>query len=313
MSSLITADLPTRKNTDSVQSRRWLVVAQSLIAMVVALGAPACASSPPKTVAEAPREVARNVVQPAEIPTDLREDVERSSSIGRAIFSLDTVSAVGTDLLFANVKDPGSKKLRGYITLPDFDEGGNFQKAFVVSFFTEDEPPRIAFEMRFTQDAKPTFDTFDPPKPASAKFVELVHARQVAIEAWPKSTQPVNPVLIPGSARGENGVLVYLLAGTTQPNVAVLGQHFLALVPQGATSVSYMKPLSKSIIEIPTVTPKGEKSAALVVTHLVTDYPLETHVFASMLADVPIVVVTKRGQWLVDGPKISFLGEKGPK
>jgi len=292
----------------SAKQSHLSVIARSMLVGVSALLISACGGSAPKKTSDTAQETARADAQPAEIPADLKDDVARSSQIGQAIFSLDTISAAGTDLLFANVKDPGSKKLGGYITLPDVDDDGNFKKAYIVTFFTEDEPPRIAFEMRFTKDSKPTFDAFDPPKAASAKFVDLVHARQVAIEALPSSSQPINPVLIPGAARGEKGLLVYLLAGTAKPNVAVLGQHFLALVPYGATDVSYMKPLSKSAIEIPTLSPDGEKAAALTVTHIVTDYPLETHVFASMVADVPIVVVTNRGEWLVDGPKISFLG-----
>lgn len=295
------------------RQRMQIVVARSLLALIVALGAPACASSPAKTAPDEPRSVARDKPHPVEIPADLRDDVERSSQIGRAIFSLDTISAAGTDILFEHVKDPDSKNLGGYITLPDMDEAGNFQKAYTVSFFTQDQPPRIAFEMRFTREGKPTFAEYDPPKAASAKFVDLVHARQVAIAAWPKSSQPVNPVLIPGAARGEKGLLVYLLAGTSKRNVAVLGQHYVALVPYGAADVTYMKPLSKTILELPTVTPDGQKAAALVVTHIVTDYPLETHVFASMVADLPIVVVTSRGEWLVDGPTISFLGEAKKK
>jgi hypothetical protein len=280
---------------------------RSMLIGGIALSISACSGSTSNKAPDTPRETPPATTQAPAIPADLQEDVARSSQIGQAIFSLDAVSAAGTDLLFSKVKDPGSKKLGGYIALPDMDDDGNFKKAFIVSFFTEDEPPRVAFEMRFTRDSKPTFDAFEPPKSASPKFVELVHARQVAIEALPSASQPINPVLIPGSARGEKGVLVYLLAGTAKPNVAVLGQHFLALVPNGATSVSYITPLSKSIIEIPTIGPDKKKSEMLMVTHVVTDYPLETHVFASMVADLPIVVVTNRGEWLVDGPKISFL------
>jgi hypothetical protein len=33
-------------------------------------------------------------------------------------------------------------------------------------------------------------------------------------------------------------------------------------------------------------------------------------VFTSLLMRLPIYVATKRGLWLVDGDKVSFLGEK---
>ena len=39
-----------------------------------------------------------------------------------------------------------------------------------------------------------------------------------------------------------------------------------------------------------------------------TDYPLETHVFASLSAKLPVYVATARGDWVVEGTKISFLG-----
>lgn len=61
----------------------------------------------------------------------------------------------------------------------------------------------------------------------------------------PPPRQPINPVLLPGEINDEKGVLVYLLAGTKQPNVAVFGQHFRSLVPLGGSSVSCMMPLCR--------------------------------------------------------------------
>jgi hypothetical protein len=127
----------------------------------------------------------------------------------------------------------------------------------------------------------------------------------------PVSRQPVNPVLLPAEANGETGVLVYLLAGTKRPDVAVLGRHFRALVPIEGTSLTYLKPLSNSAMEIPTRDPYGEPVVGLGISHLVTDFPLETHVFTSLLHKTPIHVVTQRGAWRVDGERISFLGGKG--
>jgi hypothetical protein len=47
---------------------------------------------------------------------------------------------------------------------------------------------------------------------------------------------------------------------------------------------------------------------ALTITHLVTDYPLETHVFTSLLVRLPVYVLTSRGTWRVNGDQIAFLG-----
>lgn len=64
------------------------------------------------------------------------------------------------------------------------------------------------------------------------------------------------------------------------------------------------------MMELSTVAPGGGETEALIVTHLVTEYPLETHVFASLSAGLPVYVGTSRGNWLVEGDKISFLGPR---
>jgi hypothetical protein len=106
---------------------------------------------------------------------------------------------------------------------------------------------------------------------------------------------------------GESGVLVYLLAGTTKAKVAVFGKHYRALVATGSNQVTYLKELTKSVLEVP-LEENGQSPVALTVTHLVTEYPLETHVFTSLLLDLPVYVATSRGMWRVNGDQIAFLG-----
>jgi hypothetical protein len=256
-------------------------------------------SSPTESQAELP------------IPSDLREQIARSSAIGQQLYMLDKVAALATDVLFAKVQDVGNRGLAGYLPLEAEDDQGKPTGSFLVGFFTSDDPPRVAYEVRVAPNTPAAFEAFTPPKEAPPGFVALARARQLAIAAMPVSQQPVNPVLLPAKVNGETGVLVYLLAGTKRPDVAVLGRHFRALVPTDGTSLTYLMPLSKSPVEIPTRDPFGEPVVGLVVTHLVTDFPLETHVFASLLHKTPIHVLTKRGAWAVDGERVSFLGGKG--
>ena len=278
----------------------------ALAGMVLVSG---CAAAP------APRIPSGEQIPAGEfpIPPDLRDQIRRSSGIGRQLYMLDKVAAIGTDVLLENVKDLAGKGLRGYLPIQEGDEVGHPRAAFLVSFFTAEEPPRIAYEIRVAPEAKPAFRAFDPPKASSASFAAFVRARQTAIAAMPRSTQPINPVLVPGEANGEQGILVYLLAGTKKSNVAVFGRHFRSLVPMGGTSVTYMMPLSNTALEIPTRGPHGETPKALVVSHLVTDFPLETHVFTSLLIKQVVYVGTRRGVWRVDGDKIALVSEQPPK
>lgn len=244
------------------------------------------------------------------IPEDLRAEVTRSSNIGTKLYALDQASAIATDVLFANVEHPEEQGVVGYLPLLAGRSEDHQPDSFLVSFFTGDDPPQVAYEVRVPLEGPPTFQAFAPPQAVGADLAALIRARQLAILAMPASNQPINPVLIPAAGPGE--VLVYLLAGTKQPHLAVFGRHFRARVPLGGSSVSEMKALSNSALEIPTKAPNGEPVEALVVTHVVTDFPLETHVFTSLLHEKPVYVSTRRGIWRVEGRRITFLGENEP-
>jgi hypothetical protein len=241
------------------------------------------------------------------IPPDLRDKVARSSTIGRELFVLDKVASIGTQVLLINEKHPWTRGIIGCLPFREADAFGKPKDSFLVSFFTDETPTRIAYEVRVAPDAKPSFQAFDPLKTATPSFAALVRARQQAIAATPFTGQPINPVLIPSDANEEDGVVVYLLAGTTKANIAVFGKHFRALVSPNGSGIKYIKPLSDAVLEVPIRGPKGERPLFISVTHTVTDYPLETHIFTSLLLNTRVYVRTNRGIWRVEGDKITFL------
>jgi hypothetical protein len=246
-------------------------------------------------------------VQP--IPSDLSANIARSVEIGKQLYVLDKVAALGTDVLFANEQHPEKQGVVGYLPLREGDDEGRPRDSFLVSFFTGDQPPRIAYDVRIQPDVQPAFQAHSPPREVSAEIAALIGARQAAVAAMPNTHQPVNPVLLPAELMGHSGVLVYLLAGTKQPDVAVFGKHYRAIVALGGTNVSSMTPLSNTALEVPTRAPNGTHAEGLWVTHVVTTYPLETHVFTSLLHKKPVYVSTQRGLWRVEGDEISFLGK----
>ncbi|MBN2319960.1 MAG: hypothetical protein JXR49_12815 [Acidobacteria bacterium] len=228
------------------------------------------------------------------------------------IYLLDKVAALATDSLLEHVSDPKNTGVAGYLPFREGTEDGKPKDSYLVSFFTSDIPPRIAYEVRVAADTPPAFKAYDPPKEAVPGFQLFVRARQLAITEIPELVQPINPLVIPAEAYGEKGILVYLLAGSNKPNVAIFGKHYRVLVSMDGSRIKYMKPLSKGIIEASTLGPNGEKPRALGISHLVTDYPLETHVFNSLLTGLPVYVITSRGVWCVDGDKIRFIVDKPP-
>ncbi|MBC8133132.1 MAG: hypothetical protein H7X95_09140 [Deltaproteobacteria bacterium] len=283
-----------------------IVQAGAIVAVVVG-----CATAPPKNVRTSEGPQPGNLA----VPADVRAHLRNVESLGRQLFMLDKVSAIASDLLMARVPAVRDGGLAGYLPIREGDDQGRLKNSFLVTFFTPDEPPRIAYEVRVQPDVAPALQVFDPPKAATESFITLIRARQVALAALPGGIrQPINPVLVPGKVNNENGVLVYLLAGTDKANVAVFGQHFRVLVPEHGGPPTYVMPLSKSALEMPVQ--RGltdEKPAGLIVSHTLTAWPLETHVFVSLLFRIPVYVTTSRAVWRVDGDHIALISNRPPQ
>jgi hypothetical protein len=240
------------------------------------------------------------------IPPDLTALVSSSAQIGHQLYLIDKASAIATDTLLEAKVDLRSSGIAGYLPLQEGTQEGKPLPSFLVTFFTRDTPPKTAYEVRVGPNIEPTIEAFEPPEETSPDFAPLIRARQTALNAASGSTQPLNPVIVPGSVLGEEGHLVYLIAATNRPNVAVFGQHFRALVSTDGKDLISFTALSKAMLEIPYQAQAD--SASLMVTHIVTDYPLETHVFTSLLLGIEVYVGTQRGVWRINGDRIAFLG-----
>jgi hypothetical protein len=143
----------------------------------------------------------------------------------------------------------------------------------------------------------------------------MFRARQTAMRAIPPRDRPWNPVVLPGAAIGRrDGILVYLLAAEQRAGEMVFGIHYRILVSEDGATIKHALPLSKSPIVIrppEEELPPGATPVAVAVSQIVTDWPLETHVFVSLLHKrEPVYVVTRRGAWLVVGDSISLFDDK---
>ena len=280
---------------------------------LVAIGLAACISTPEQRVSSSvPSRRAARPTKELPIPPEMRKQVRNSEIIGRQIYILDKVSAIATDVLMEKVPGYRGKNLAGYLPLQEAGDDLRPKDSYVVTFFTKEEPMRIAYEIRVKPEATPAFAAFDPPKRAPESFAHMARARQAAVAALGSNPQPINPLVLPAELLGEKGMMVYLIAGTTKPNVAVFGRHYRVLIPEAGGPPSYVMPLSKSILELPTKAPNGSTVEGLLVTHLLTDWPLETHVFVSLLTHKTVYVGTRVGVWRVEGDKIAFIDDRPP-
>ncbi len=251
--------------------------------------------------------------QPQPVPADLAADVARSERIGLEIFLNDRASSRATDCLAAKLGTLEDKGLGGFLAVRETEEGGKPAPSWVVSFVSDEDPPRVLHRVRVALEERPPV-YLDTPEPLALPDTlrTLFAARQLAIEKGGPYEQPVNPVVLRGADVGAEGILVYLLAGSDTPDVAVLGRHVRVRVSEDGQKVLEVAPLTKSVIESPTKTAEGKPVVALTVTQLLTDFPTEAHVFANLLYKLPVGVGTKRGVWMVEEGKIRFLGERAP-
>jgi hypothetical protein len=262
----------------------------------------ACAGNP-----KGPTQPAsdQSVTNDLPIPADLAPAIQEAESVGRQLYVIDKISAIGTDVLLENVPRPQEHGLAGYLTVQDGDDSGQPKKSFTVMFYTGGPEPKVAFEIHVAPETKPRFEAVSPPRRASPTMQELIRARKTAIDALPEHNQPINPVLLPGPVGQE--VVVYLLAGTKQPGIAVFGKHHRARVSADGRTLIKLEPLSKSILELPLKLPEGTTEAGLGITHIISETPNATHVFVSLLHKLPVYVGTSRGLWRVDGERIAYV------
>ena len=283
------------------------------IGVLAAVGLAACIATPERRPSSSGPSRMATPAKDLPIPFEMRKQVRNSEIIGRQIYILDKVSAIGTDVLREKVPNFHEKNLAGYLPFQEAGDDLRPKASYLVTFFTKEEPMRIAYEIRVKPDVAPEFAAFDPPKPAPGSFVRMAKARQAAVAALPFYPQPINPLILPAELLGEKGMMVYLIAGTSKPNLAVFGRHYRVLIPEEGGPPSYVMPLSKGILELPTKpSTKGGTVEAMFVTHLLTDWPLETHVFVSLLTHKQVYVGTKVGIWCVDGDKIRFIDDRPP-
>jgi uncharacterized protein YegJ (DUF2314 family) len=250
------------------------------------------------------------------VPAELRVAVERASHLGRVIYLQYRAMTLASEALLDDERSHDQIPLGGALAVLDPSRPGE-PTSFTVSFFSREGVPRVASRVHvtFKAGAKPTVEDVRPPATPGPELAALYRARQAALGVGAREQLIDTLVLPPSRDTREDAILVYLIAGTKKPDVAVLGRHFRVIVSHDGRSVMHFEPLSKAILELPLGPtggdlPAGARPVSLAVTHLVSDTPLETHVFASLRYGVAIIVATPTATWRVDRDKIEYLGAR---
>ena len=219
-------------------------------------------------------------------------DQQTIESLGAAMYEQDRRAALATDILFAGTDDALRQGIRGWIFRSDRPDA-------MVRFVRERAG---AFEAAYDIDDRDGVRSLLVPSDKSLSAHELAQfkARELALRNLGRPcSERYNVVILrePGSDRW----LVWMLAASRMPNIIQVGGHYRFTISADGERVMSRDALSMSCFAIDrNQVPAGARAEWLWVTHVVSDMPVETHVFLSLLHHVPFLIGTPdRMMWEV--------------
>ena len=234
--------------------------------------------------------------------TAVSPDLSELEAVGQALFAKDRAAWLATDRVVESYGQLPAE-LRGWVTVP---AGDGWRVVFVQE---EEEGDGYCGKLSVPVDeaGAGSLRRQGSCEPLTSEQRAMFLARQTALSALrTHCTSAYNTVVLPHQGQ-EAAWAVYLLAATQDPGEVVVGGHVRVLVGDGGTRIVDYQELSNACLtlELP---PSGEgKPVGLMVTHVLDDHPIETHVFLSLAHELKLYVITKSAMWSVDQGKIGLL------
>ncbi|HEY0967617.1 MAG TPA: hypothetical protein VGD88_09520 [Opitutaceae bacterium] len=230
-------------------------------------------------------------------------DQSTLEKLGVAIYEQDIRAAAATDVLFTKKIDPEKEGLRGWIVEGD-------DKKMLVRFIREREGHLEAFyDVTFDGKKKPAIAAPKDSRLSDSQLAQF-RARSLALKSITRpASQRYNFVILRDPE--SNGFLVYALAATTEANAVMVGGHYRFTISRDGERLERSDELFRSFMVLstkPKDMPPGASLAALTMTTLVSDMPLETHVYLSLLHRMAFYVGTPdQHVWKVENGKMEIV------
>jgi hypothetical protein len=222
------------------------------------------------------------------------------AAVGRTLYAKDRAAWVATDRL---VESFGGQPdgLRGWETVPS-DEGWR------VVFVQETGDGYCSMlSVPVDEEGAGSLRRSETCEPLTSDQRAMFLARQTALSALrTPCSEAYNTVVLQYEGTGAAWA-VYLLAATQEAGKVVLGGHVRVLVRDGGLEVADYQPLSNSCLTLDVPSAGEGEPVAMMVTHVLDDHPIETHVFLSLLHELKLYVMTESAMWSVDKGKIGLL------
>lgn len=228
------------------------------------------------------------------------------SARGERLYLYDRAAWLASDVLLADLHTaaedpdfpaPSPERLAGYLPLRDGEQ-------WRVIFYSQDPHPVTLYEVRvWLPEERTERVPVDGRTPVSDEELRMIRARETAVHATAPHTQKLNPVVIAGKEFGSAGWIVYLLAATTKPNLAVLGMHYRVDISEDG-ALRTIEPLSDDVLELPTQ--HHGKPYSLSFQYKRATIPNEVHVMTSLVHKRTLAIKTDTGVWVVAGTSLAF-------
>lgn len=246
---------------------------------------------------------------PQPIPAELQPAVTQAEFRGRQMYLHDRAAWLATDAMLA---DRRMRKLKdsigGWLTEPT-------ALGLRVVFISRDTAPRRLFEVDVDEAGRLSEPTVESPTPLTAEHLAQLRALNLATsQSFMQCAHKYNAVVLPSS----NGIRVYLMPAFAEHGVYPIGGYHLYEIDSTGENILSSRQFSKGCIEhqdSPKGLPKGATPSFGMFTHLLDPQPTEAHVFVSLYAKVPLMIMTSddsstRMTWSVQSGKIELIDTK---
>lgn len=225
--------------------------------------------------------------QSAPDPVPIEEwSTAKVSAMGEAIYRHDVAAWVATDAVMAHMEKHGQPDgMAGWIVI---DEGPDQRVRFlrdVGGTLTS------AFDVMVQNGRAGTVEVMTDGSLSAEEKASFL-ARQTAISNIGRLRCSPNLNAVVLDDPDSDGWLVWLLTATTDANIVPMGGHYRFRISADGSSVLRRDMLSNSCLNMPRMQADTQgEPASLFVTQIVSQGPVETHVFLSLQMQLPIYVM----------------------
>ncbi len=240
---------------------------------------------------------------PKPIPAELQAAVTRAEFLGRQLYLHDRAAWLATDAMLADKRAKALKtRIGGWVTEPS-------AHGIRVIFISNDETPVRLYQIEMDEGEALSEATLESPEPLAPEHHAQLRARALAgSQSFMTCSKQYNVVTMPSA----EGIRVYMMPSFPALGVYPLGGYHLYETDSAGEKILASRKFSNGCIEHRDAAkgqPKDAKPAFGMFTHLLDPQPTEVHVFVSLYAKVPMMImsVDNKLTWTVVKGKIALL------